>query len=63
MKLNKVWHLAHPMPKHPTIEQRIEWHIEHLKHCSCRTDLPAGLVEEMKKRKIKIPAAASNVDT
>ncbi|HEX5169366.1 MAG TPA: hypothetical protein VFW11_09335 [Cyclobacteriaceae bacterium] len=53
MKINAAWHRQHPMPDHPTIEQRIEWHLEHKKHCACR-DIPVKLREEMKKRKIKI---------
>ena len=53
MKLNREWHLAHPMPKKPTIMQRIEWHIEHSKHCRCR-EIPPKLKAEMKNRKIKI---------
>ncbi|MFI5129153.1 MAG: hypothetical protein ACHQFX_04150 [Chitinophagales bacterium] len=53
MKLNKEWHLAHPMPKNPTEEQRIEWHIEHAKHCQCRK-IPPKVKAEMKKRNIKI---------
>lgn len=52
MKLNKEWHLAHPMPKKTTQRQRIEWHLEHAKNCSCRV-IPAKLKEEMKKLKIK----------
>lgn len=52
MKLNKDWHLAHPMPKNATTEQRISWHIEHLKNCKCRTDFPEKLKIEMKKREI-----------
>jgi hypothetical protein len=51
MKLNKEWHLANAMPKHPTIEQRIAWHLEHKKNCGCR-DIPGKLKEEMKKRSI-----------
>jgi hypothetical protein len=54
MKLNKEWHLAHPMPKNPTQQQRIEWHIEHAKNCNCR-GIPVKLKEEMKKLKIKNP--------
>ncbi|HEY5749826.1 MAG TPA: hypothetical protein VIU12_27355 [Chryseolinea sp.] len=27
MKLNKEWHEHHPMPKNPTLEQRIQWHV------------------------------------
>ena len=55
MKINKEWHLAHPMPKNATIEQRIEWHLGHLKNCNCRSGVPAKLLTEMKKRKIKVP--------
>jgi len=34
--INAAWHHKHPMPKNPTKEQRIRWHVEHVKHCSCR---------------------------
>ena len=54
-KINAAWHKEHRMPGNATIEQRIEWHLEHLKNCRCRPDLPVGLKEEMKKRKIEIP--------
>lgn len=53
MKLNKEWHLAHPMPNNPTLDQRIAWHIEHQKHCACRK-ITGKLKEEMKKRHIKV---------
>jgi hypothetical protein len=59
MKLNKEWHAAHPMPKNATLEQRISWHLEHLKHCECRTDFPSKLKDEMKKKGMlysKMPA-------
>jgi len=52
MKLNKDWHLKHPMPKNPTFEQRVEWHIEHQKNCSCRP-IAGKLAAEMKRRGIK----------
>jgi hypothetical protein len=55
MKINKEWHLTHLMPKRATFDQRVEWHTEHLKHCSCRTDFPKKLKEEMIKRNIEIP--------
>jgi hypothetical protein len=54
MKLNKDWHLAHPMPKNPTMEQRIAWHLQHVKHCGCRR-IKGKLKEEMEKRGIKVP--------
>jgi hypothetical protein len=50
MKINAKWHKENRMLKNPTIEQRIEWHIEHQKNCSCRP-IPDKLLEEMKKRK------------
>jgi len=53
MKLNKEWHLAHPMPKKPTLEQRIEWHVQHARHCHCR-EIPANLKAELKKGNINI---------
>ncbi len=53
MKLNKKWHQAHKMLKNITIEERIEWHTEHLKNCQCRTDVPEKIKVAMDKRKIK----------
>jgi hypothetical protein len=48
-KLNAVWHKTHPMPKNPSFEQRVTWHLEHQKHCRCR-NISGKLAEEMKKR-------------
>lgn len=47
-KLNKEWHLAHRMPKNATVAQRREWHIEHAKHCTCRS------LSEKQKKELKI---------
>jgi hypothetical protein len=52
--LNAAWHEKHHMPKNPSLQQRIDWHLEHYKNCACR-EIPAKLKEEMKKRNIKIP--------
>jgi len=57
MKINKEWHLAHKMPERATMDQRITWHLEHLAACSCRAELPAGIIAEMKKRHMTIPTA------
>lgn len=40
----RIWHKAHRMPVHPTVEQRIAWHREHQKHCACRP-IPKSLEE------------------
>lgn len=48
-KLNAEWHKAHKMPKDPTLEEKVQWHAEHTKHCACRK--PGGaMLEELKKR-------------
>lgn len=36
MKLYENRHKKHPMPKNPTVDQRIECHTEHAKKCKCR---------------------------
>lgn len=51
MKINAEWHGANKMPKNPTLDQRIEWHLEHVKNCPCRP-LQGKILEEIKKRKL-----------
>jgi hypothetical protein len=51
MKLNKEWHLAHRMPTNATLQQRIEWHIEYQKNCSCRP-IPEKILAEINKNKL-----------
>jgi hypothetical protein len=46
-KINKEWHLKNKMPKNPSFEERMEWHIKHMENCSCREPTPK-LKEEMK---------------
>jgi hypothetical protein len=55
MKINKAWHEQHKMPKNASFEQRVQWHLEHLKNCQCRPNIPKKLAGEMAKKGIKIP--------
>jgi hypothetical protein len=48
MKINAKWHLANRMPKNPTLEQRVKWHLAHEKNCNCRP-MPEKLKTEIKK--------------
>jgi hemerythrin-like domain-containing protein len=48
-RLNAPWHTQHPMPRRPSSDQRVEWHLEHQKHCSCR-QIPAQIEAEIQKR-------------
>jgi hypothetical protein len=50
MKTNKEWHLANRMPKNATMQQRIDWHIEHQINCSCRP-IPQKILDEINARK------------
>lgn len=52
MKINKEWHTKNKMPKNPSFEQRVKWHLAHQRNCSCRP-IAGKLAEEMKKRGIK----------
>ncbi|QQS44334.1 hypothetical protein IPM65_01910 [Candidatus Roizmanbacteria bacterium] len=54
MNINKEWHLAHKMPKNPTLDERIQWHSEHVKNCQCRP-LHGKILEEMKRRGLLLP--------
>lgn len=54
-KINADWHKKHRMPKNPTVQQRIKWHLEHQKNCGCHPGLPLKLKEDMRKLKMKIP--------
>jgi len=48
-KINKEWHEKNKMPKNPTFEQRVKWHLAHQKNCSCRP-IAGKLAEEMQRR-------------
>ncbi len=51
MKINETWHKNNPMPKNANFEQRVKWHLEHRKNCSCRP-IPEKLAEKMKAARI-----------
>jgi len=50
-KMNKQWHAKNRMPKNPTLDQRIEWHLDHSRNCA-RRDAPQEIALEIKKRKV-----------
>jgi hypothetical protein len=54
-KINALWHKANRMPARATLDQRVAWHLAHLKACACRTDLPANVLMELKRRGITPP--------
>lgn len=46
--INREWHLAKKMPKKPSEDVRLKWHVEHAKHCTCR-EMTEKIKEEAKK--------------
>lgn len=52
--INGDWHKQNRMGKNPTELERINWHLEHVKNCSCR-GIPKGVIELMRKNGIEIP--------
>jgi hypothetical protein len=42
------------MPAKATLEQRLQWHLEHSKNCACRP-IPAKIAEELKKKNMTLP--------
>jgi hypothetical protein len=47
--INAAWHARHPMPRNPTVEKRIAWHLAHQNACACRP-IPSSLQEHMRAR-------------
>ena len=58
-KINAIWHRAHPMPKNPTLDQRIEWHLAHATACGCRA-IHGKVLEELKRRGTKVPTLTNH---
>jgi hypothetical protein len=54
---SRDWHEANRMPPRATLDERVAWHLAHLKACACRTDLPASIVAELTRRGQRVPAA------
>jgi len=58
MAINREWHLAHPMPPKPTMQDRIDWHLAHAANCSCR-EIPESIRKEIEARGLVVPTAES----
>ena len=48
-RLNADWHRGHRMPKNPSLAQRIAWHEEHARVCSCRP-MPDSITAALRVR-------------
>ena len=50
-KTNREWHEQNRMPRNPTLEQRLAWHLAHAQACQCRP-IPASLLKLLETRGI-----------
>ena len=48
-KTNREWHEQNRMPRNPTTEQRLAWHLAHAQACQCRP-IPASLLKLLETR-------------
>ena len=55
--MNATWHQRHAMPKSPSLEKRVRWHMAHAKACGCR-GIPQPIVAELRRRGISVPKRA-----
>jgi hypothetical protein len=49
--MNQDWHRKHPMPRNPTVDERVHWHKEHSKACGCRGIPPSVKAAMARKRR------------
>ncbi|MFK4812552.1 hypothetical protein ACI3KW_20350 [Devosia sp. ZW T5_3] len=42
------------MPEHPTLDQRVDWHLAHAIACGCR-EMPDTIKREIEKRGLAVP--------
>jgi hypothetical protein len=49
--INKEWHEQNKMPRNANEDQRIQWHLEHTKNCSCRP-MPVGVLKLARQKRV-----------
>jgi hypothetical protein len=57
--MNKAWH-QRQMPDWATLDQRLQWHLAHARHCACRP-MPVSVLEALKVTGLAPPVALRRV--
>jgi hypothetical protein len=57
-KLNAAWHRRNVMPKRPTLDERLRWHVAHARLCGCR-EIPRSVAAELRRRGRAVPQRKS----
>lgn len=56
--INRQWHETHPLSKKASLDERVQWHLEHTEACGCR-DMPESIKRELERRGIEPPTRRS----
>ncbi|MGO9028693.1 MAG: hypothetical protein ACLQOZ_08730 [Acidimicrobiales bacterium] len=49
LPMNRQWHEEHHLGSGASLDERVQWHLEHSKVCGCRP-IPAPVLEEIERR-------------
>jgi len=49
MKSHLMWHTLHKMPHNASLSEKLNWHLAHIKNCSCRTAIQSKAADEIKR--------------
>lgn len=52
--MNRTWHAEHRLDPRASLDQRIDWHVEHAQQCGCR-EMPDSIKRELQARNLPIP--------
>lgn len=47
---NVLWHSKHKLPENPTLDQKINYHIEHARRCPCNSIHDEDMLGELRKK-------------
>ncbi|MFZ2057277.1 MAG: hypothetical protein WAV54_07710 [Acidimicrobiales bacterium] len=47
--LNRQWHEQHRLGSGASLDERVQWHLEHVEVCGCRP-IPPRVLEEIERR-------------
>ncbi len=50
--MNREWHDQHRLSTGASLEERVQWHIEHAETCACRP-VPRSVLEELERRRLE----------
>lgn len=57
-RLNRQWHETHRMPRNATLEERLDWHVQHAANCNCR-EMPPTIKAQLEARGWTAPSPRS----